>query len=72
MSLGSLAGIVAPPPAANLFGYFISPAAPVNLPGVPAYLSAFLILIALVFALRSFNRVKEDASPVEASAAWGK
>lgn len=58
MSLNSLAGIIAPPMAANLFGYFISAGAPVKIPGIPAYLSAFLIFLALLFALRSFHKTR--------------
>lgn len=55
-SLASLAGILGPPIGASLFGYFISPKAPAYVPGVSFFLSAFLILCALLIAIRTFSR----------------
>lgn len=55
-SLGSVAGIIGPPVASNLFGYFISPKAPFALPGAAFFLGSFFILCALLLALRSFRR----------------
>jgi DHA1 family tetracycline resistance protein-like MFS transporter len=55
-SLASVAGIIGPPVATELFGYFISPRAPVLLPGVPFFLAAALIFVAMLLALRSFRR----------------
>lgn len=54
--LASIAGIVGPPVAARLFGYFISPNAPVYLPGAAFFFSALLVGAALVLAGRSFRR----------------
>jgi DHA1 family tetracycline resistance protein-like MFS transporter len=55
-SLASMAGIVGPPLATGLFGYFIGSRTPVHLPGVPFFLAAVLNLAALLLALRSFRR----------------
>lgn len=54
-SLASLAGIIAPPMATSLFGYFISPQAPVHLPGIAFFLAAALLFIAMLLAMRSFK-----------------
>ncbi len=56
-SLSSVSGIIGPPLATGLFGYFIGEAAPVHLPGVAFFFSAGLMLVALVLALRSFRRL---------------
>jgi len=55
-SLASMAGIVGPPIATGLFGYFIGPRTPVHLPGVPFFLAAALNFTAMLLALRSFRR----------------
>ncbi len=55
-SLSSLMGILAPALATTLFGYFISPRAPVHLPGAPFFSSALLTLAALAMAARSLTK----------------
>jgi DHA1 family tetracycline resistance protein-like MFS transporter len=55
-SLASVAGIIGPPIAAQLFGYFISKAAPVYLPGAAFFFSAGLVVLAVFLALRSFRK----------------
>lgn len=55
-SLASVAGIVGPPVAAGLFGYFIGDKAPVHLPGAAFFFSAFVYFIAMLLALRSFRK----------------
>ena len=55
-SLASMAGIVGPPIATGLFGYFIGPRTLVHLPGVPFFLAAALNFTAMLLALRSFRR----------------
>jgi len=55
-SLGSVAGIIGPPLATGLFGYFISPRAPAHVPGVAFFWGSFLIFCSLLLALRSFRK----------------
>ncbi len=55
-SLGSLSGIVGPPIAASLFGYFISARAPFYLPGAAFFVSAAIMVSARVLAVRAFRR----------------
>lgn len=55
-SLSSVAGILGPPLATSLFGYFISTKAPVHLPGAAFFCSALLDVLALLLAIRSFRR----------------
>ncbi len=50
-SLQSLAGIVGPLMGTNLFGYFISDQAPVQIPGIAFFVGAVLASIALANAL---------------------
>lgn len=54
-SLGSVAGIVGPPLATGLFGFFISDTAPVKVPGAAFFFSAILTCVALGLASRSFR-----------------
>ncbi|MBI2925826.1 MAG: TCR/Tet family MFS transporter [Verrucomicrobia bacterium] len=54
-SLASLAGIVGPPLATGLFGYFVNPKAPVHVPGAAFFLGTVFVLAGLVLAVRSFN-----------------
>ena len=56
-SLSSLAGIVAPLVATHLFGNFIGPEAPVQLPGIAFFVSAFLTLLALILSIRAVRSV---------------
>jgi DHA1 family tetracycline resistance protein-like MFS transporter len=55
-SLGSLSGIVGPPIATSLFGFFISARAPFPLPGAAFFLAAAMMIAALALALRAFRR----------------
>ena len=55
-SLGSVAGFVGPILSTSLFGYFIGPKAPVQLPGVGFFLGALLILASLAVALGTIAR----------------
>ncbi|HSH95272.1 MAG TPA: TCR/Tet family MFS transporter [Roseimicrobium sp.] len=55
-SLASVSGILGPPLATGLFGYFISRSAPIQLPGAAFFFSAALTATALVLALRLFRR----------------
>ena len=56
-SLVSLAGIIAPATFASTFGYFISPAAPVRLPGVAFLVAALLLSLAALVAWRAARDV---------------
>jgi DHA1 family tetracycline resistance protein-like MFS transporter len=49
-------GIVAPPIAAGLFGFFIGPSAPFLFPGVPFLLGA--ILFGAAFAIARQRRIR--------------
>jgi len=54
-SLASVAGILGPLLATNLFAYFISARAPANVPGAAFFFSALLLLCGLLLAMRSFR-----------------
>lgn len=58
-SLSSVAGIMGPPMATGLFGYFVSDRAPVKVPGIAFYWSAVLVIVAMFLAIRSFRRHDE-------------
>ncbi len=66
-SLGSVAGFLGPILSTSLFGYFISPKAPIQLPGVGFFLGALLILTSLAVALRTISRhpPKQTSVPAE-------
>lgn len=55
-SLASVAGVIGPPLATGLFGFFISAAAPVKLPGAAFFFSSALTIAAMLLAVRSFRR----------------
>ncbi len=55
-SLASLAGIMGPPVATTLFGYFIGSTAPWRVPGAAFFLASLLLLAGLGMALWSFRR----------------
>jgi len=55
-SIGSVAGVLGPLVSSSLFGYFISPRAPVQLPGAPFFLGVLLTATGLGVALRSFRK----------------
>ena len=54
-SLASVAGIIGPLLATNLFAYFISARAPVYLPGAAFFFSAMLVFCGMLLAVRSFR-----------------
>jgi DHA1 family tetracycline resistance protein-like MFS transporter len=51
-SLTSLTSIIGPPIWTGLFGYFVSPAAPIIIPGAAFFVAAAVFLLALGIALR--------------------
>ncbi|MDA0813489.1 MAG: TCR/Tet family MFS transporter [Verrucomicrobia bacterium] len=55
-SLNSVASIIGTPLATGLFGFFISDAAPVHLPGIAFLFSAALTLAAAALAVRTFQK----------------
>lgn len=54
-SLTSVAGIIGPLIATNLFGWFIGPRAPFPLPGISFFVAALLMFAALFLARRAFR-----------------
>lgn len=56
VSLTSLTSIIAPLIATNVFRYFISDAAPFLLPGASFFVAAFLLVLAVSYAIRTFAR----------------
>lgn len=67
-SLASVAGILGPPVATALFGYFVRPDAVIYLPGAAFFLASGLMLVALLMAARVLRRLP----PPEAPTAPGK
>jgi DHA1 family tetracycline resistance protein-like MFS transporter len=63
-SLNGVAGIIGPPMAARLFGYCIDESRSVQRPGAAFFLSATLVVIALLLALRSFRKQRAGSQPV--------
>lgn len=49
-SMTTATGIIAPPVAAGLFGYFVGPSTPVVFPGAPYLLGALLFVVSIVLA----------------------
>jgi DHA1 family tetracycline resistance protein-like MFS transporter len=71
-SLGSIAGFFGPILSTALFGFFIGPNAPVQLPGAGFFLGALLIVVSLLVALRAIARHppqpgRKPATPAEAA-----
>jgi len=64
MSLQSLTGIVGPILVTHLFGYFISDAAPIHLPGAAFFFGSFLVSIAVVIAARHLRKPEFNMAPV--------
>jgi DHA1 family tetracycline resistance protein-like MFS transporter len=65
----NLTSIFGPPIWSGLFGFFISPAAPVIIPGAAFFVAAMVFALALVLALRWVGGVNttsaaETSSPV--------
>lgn len=65
----SVAGIIGPPIATSLFGYFISPRAPLHLPGIAFFWGSFLIFCSLLLAVRSFKKAAKAANSDELTTA---
>jgi len=63
-SVGSVAGIVGPPLATALFGYFVSPQAPIRVPGMAFFMGSLLIFCSLLLAIRSFVKPQTDPDRV--------
>ncbi|MDI1252227.1 TCR/Tet family MFS transporter [Thermomonas sp.] len=63
-SLVSLAGIVGPAIFAGSFGWFVSDAAPVKLPGIPFLIAAALLVVAWLVTLR-FTDAAHMAAAIE-------
>lgn len=59
----SITSVLGPPMATNLFGYFISPRAPVSLPGAAFFFGALLLVLGLLGAVRTFRSVPTVAPP---------
>jgi DHA1 family tetracycline resistance protein-like MFS transporter len=55
-SLASVTGILGPPLATGLFGYFVSPRAPIVLPGIAFFVGSGIVFCALLLAIRSFRK----------------
>jgi DHA1 family tetracycline resistance protein-like MFS transporter len=55
-SIGSVAGVLGPPAATGLFGYFIGPRAPWHMPGAAFFFGALLMASSLVLAGLAFRR----------------
>ena len=68
-SVQSIAAIIGPLMATNLFGYFTSPQAPVHLPGAAFLASSFLVFIAMLLAVRSARVQTVCQSAAEGNAA---
>lgn len=56
-SLNALTGVVSPLIATNVFRYFISESAPIQLPGAPFFLGTIFLLLALLLAVNTFQRL---------------
>ena len=55
-SVRSITSVLGPLLATNLFSYFISPAAPIYLPGASFFAGSALLMVALVFARWAFGK----------------
>ena len=54
-SLGSVTGVLGPLAATAAFGYFTSPQAPVQIPGIAFFIGSAFIALGLLIALRAFQ-----------------
>lgn len=63
-SLVSLAGIAGPAIFAGSFGWFVSDAAPVKLPGIPFLIAAALLVVAWLVTLRFTDAAHMAAAPM--------
>lgn len=67
-SLASLAGILGPPLATGLFGYFVNPEALAHVPGAAFFMAAVFVLAGLMLAVRSFkNHAARPVTPAPTS-----
>ncbi len=62
-SMTNLTSIVGPPIWTGLFGYFVSPAAPVIVPGAAFFAAGAVFFVALLLARRWFAATPEPAAP---------
>jgi DHA1 family tetracycline resistance protein-like MFS transporter len=60
-SLASVAGIIGPLVATNLFGYFIGPHTPIHLPGAAFFASSALSALAMALAVRAFRKTPAES-----------
>jgi MFS transporter, DHA1 family, tetracycline resistance protein len=56
-SLNALTGVISPLIATNIFRFFISAQAPIQLPGAPFFLGTIFLVLALFLALNTFRRL---------------
>lgn len=61
-SLNALTGVIGPLIATNVFRFFISASAPVQLPGAPFFLGAIFMLVGLYLAVNTFRRLPAPQS----------
>jgi DHA1 family tetracycline resistance protein-like MFS transporter len=57
----NLTSIFGPPIWSGLFGFFISPAAPVIIPGAAFFVAAMVFAVALTLALRRVSGLRDTA-----------
>lgn len=57
-SLSSVAGVAGPVVCTQLFGFFVSDKAPLQLPGAPFFWSSLLMVVALAVAVPSLRRIQ--------------
>ncbi|QEC41247.1 TCR/Tet family MFS transporter [Pseudobacter ginsenosidimutans] len=62
-SLISVTAMIGPPLMTGLFSYFTHKSAPVQLPGAPFYLGAFLLLLSAWLAYRALYKEKHPVAP---------
>jgi DHA1 family tetracycline resistance protein-like MFS transporter len=63
-SLLTATGIIGPPIAAGLFGYFVGPSTPVAFPGAPYILGAILFVVSIIMARQGRIRRAIESSAV--------
>ena len=66
-SITSLASVIGPPIWTGLFGYFVSPAAPLIIPGAAFFVSAAIFLVALILAIVWETGAASDTGPAQLS-----
>jgi DHA1 family tetracycline resistance protein-like MFS transporter len=66
-SLQSVTAVLGPLLATNLFSYFISPGAPLYLPGASYFSGAFILLVGLLLAVRTFSQPSAEPKEVKLS-----